>query len=78
MVLHEQSDLENQLCARIENLEIRITHQDAAIDELTRTQLKLEKIIVLQAEKIKQLDVELKTMAPASPTGSADEIPPHY
>lgn len=75
----QQDNATNQaILARIEDLEIRITHQDATLDELTRVLLEQEKIIKLQARKIKQLEGEVKALAPPSNNTSDNEIPPHY
>ncbi len=64
---------------RIESLELRIMHQDAAIDELTRTLLKQEQLINKHIEAIKRLEEQLRGLAASSPAAAADEPPPpHY
>ena len=64
---------------RIESLESRVMHQDAALDELTRTLLNQEQLLNRQAEVIKRLEENLRGLAAAAPGGAADEPPPpHY
>lgn len=64
---------------RIEDLEIRITHQDAALEELTRTALQQSRElnnIKLQLEAIREA---LKNLSPPVAGSAADEPPPpHY
>ena len=64
---------------RIESLESRMMHQDAALDELTGTLLKQEQLLNRQAEAIKRLEEQLRGLAAATPGATADEPPPpHY
>jgi SlyX protein len=64
---------------RIESLESRLMHQDAALDELTRTLLNQEQLLSKQVEAIKHLEEQIKGLAPESPGTAADEpLPPHY
>jgi len=69
---------DNQLDSRLETLEIRASHQEAAIDELTRTLLSQEKRIAELAETIKRLEVQLRAMTPSPIDAQLDEPPPHY
>jgi len=62
---------------RITDLEIRITHQESAIDELTRTVLKQEETIrklQLELEHVRAQVKEVSIIAHAS----EETPPPHY
>jgi len=62
---------------RITDLEIRITHQESAIDELTRTILKQEELITklqLELKNIRSQVNEVSIIAHAS----EETPPPHY
>jgi uncharacterized coiled-coil protein SlyX len=63
----------------VEDLQIRVEHQEMAIEELNRT-------VMLQAHRLTELEAELaglrdrlRALQP-SPLGDGDaqEIPPHY
>lgn len=67
-----------ELMQRIENLETRLTYQDAAVETLTRNQLAQERQLREQAEVIKRLTEQLRALS-ASPVGAEpDSPPPHY
>lgn len=70
---------DSELLARIEALEIRVAHQDAAVDELTRTLLEQERRLREQAETLRRLEKQLRAATP-SPIATRDEEtpPPHY
>ena len=64
---------------RIDNLEIRITHQESAIEELTDTTLKQEQVIRLLHEELKALKAQLLTLSRQEMVKPEDEPPPpHY
>ena len=64
---------------RITDLEIRLTHQDAAVDELTRVVLRQEKHIEKMTAEIEQLKIILKEMSSTAGGGEQDDKPPpHY
>lgn len=65
--------------ARIEELEVRIMHLEAALEELTRSLLLQEQLTSRQAELIRQLDGRLRELheGNAMPAGR-DPPPPHY
>ena len=67
------------LRARIETLEIRSTHQEAALEELTRTLLEQERQVRVQAEALRRLEAQLRAATPA-PLATREEEgpPPHY
>ncbi len=72
------STTENELTPRIEMLETRLMHQEAALDELTRTLLEQEQLIKHQGELIRKLEILVQGLAPADITATEDNMPPHY
>ena len=67
------------LDSRIESLEARLMHQEAAIDELTRTLLLQEQLVNRQAATIERLEAQLRAMFAASITPPGEDgPPPHY
>lgn len=68
-----------ELLVRIEDLEIRLSHQEAAIDELTCTVLMQERAIHEQAEALRRLERQLRAALPSPVAAPEDESPPpHY
>ena len=62
---------------RITDLEIRISHQESSIDELTRTLLDQETMIRKLAHDIKQLTEQVKDVSNIA--HESEEVPPpHY
>jgi len=70
---------ENELRSRIEDLEIRLMHQEAALEELSRASVSQEQMLSAQTELIRRLEQQLRSLTP-SPLASPDEEtpPPHY
>jgi uncharacterized coiled-coil protein SlyX len=67
------------LDVRIESLEDRLMHQEAAIDELTRTLLLQEQRVNQQAVTIERLEAQLRTQFVANITSPVEDgPPPHY
>jgi uncharacterized coiled-coil protein SlyX len=67
------------LTTRIESLEARLMHQEAAIDELTRTLLQQEQLVNHQAATIERLEAQLRSIFAANITLSGEDgPPPHY
>jgi uncharacterized coiled-coil protein SlyX len=69
----------NELEQRIESIEMRLMHLDAALDEMTRALLQQEQLTRTQAVTIERLEGQLRGLAasyPASP--DAEPPPPHY
>ena len=66
----------DELSERLEMLEARYAHQDAALEELTRTVLEQEQLIRIQARKLTALEQAVGALRGGST--AADEIPPHY
>jgi SlyX protein len=67
------------LNSRIESLEARLMHQEAAIEELTRTLLSQEQLVNRQSAAIERLESQLHALfnAGITPPGE-DGPPPHY
>ena len=70
---------DDEFSVRIEMLENRLMHQEAALEELTRILLAQEERLREQSEMIKQLREQVRTLLP-SQTALAEEDtpPPHY
>jgi len=67
------------LDARIESLEARLMHQEAAIDELTRTLLLQEQLVSRQGASIERLEAQLRSVSITNITPPGEEgPPPHY
>jgi len=65
--------------SRLEDLEIRIAHQELALEELTRTTLAQQQRINEQAVQIDYLMSLLKELSPSAVASRAEETPPpHY
>jgi SlyX protein len=63
----------------LESLESRLMHQEAAIDELTRTLLDLEQQLRRQAQTILRLEALLRGLADTNLAKPEEESPPpHY
>jgi len=62
-----------------EDLQVRIAHQDAAIDELTRQSLLQQRQINELIGHVEKLQKQLKDLAEAGRQGDIiDAPPPHY
>ena len=64
---------------RIESIEVRLMHIEAALDEMTRALLQQEQLTRTQAETIERIQEQLRGLAgtyPGSP--EAEPPPPHY
>lgn len=65
--------------SRLEDLEIRIAHQDAALEELTRTTLVQQQRIEALAAQVEYLKSLLKELTPSAVAPQSEEtLPPHY
>ncbi len=70
---------DNDIKRRLESLETRIMHLDAALDELTRTLLSQEQLMNKQVETIKHLEKQIRGLSSSNPGSTTDEpLPPHY
>ncbi len=66
------------LNARIEELESRLMHQEAAIEELTRSLLRQDQLNS-QTQAIERLATQLQSMsAPHTLSSGEESPPPHY
>jgi SlyX protein len=70
---------DNELGIRLESLETRLMHQEAAIEELTRTLLRQEQLISAQVAAIDRLQAMIRSLSGthAAPAGE-EPPPPHY
>ena len=67
------------LRARIETLEIRSTHQEAALEELTRTLLEQERQVRELIDALRRLEAQMRAATPAPLVTREEEgPPPHY
>jgi len=62
---------------RLTDLEIRITHQEESIDELTRTLLSQEKLIAKLSTDLERVQSQLTTVSNIA-SQSEETPPPHY
>jgi SlyX protein len=70
---------EEESSMRIERLESRLMHQEAALEELTRIQLAQERQIRKQSEMIKRLSEHVRVVLPSQLALPEEETPPpHY
>lgn len=70
---------ESELQARVEDLEIRIAHQDVALEELTRSLLAQERQLREQADTIQRLERQVRAALPSLVASRDEETPPpHY
>jgi len=67
-----------ELSERLEVLEVRYAHQEAALEELTRTVLAQEQLIRSQRERLERLEQDVRALQGGVHTAVADEKPPHY
>ena len=65
--------------ARIEELESRLMHQEATIDELTRSLLQQEQLLNAQALSMERLQALLRSLSdPHTLPPGEESPPPHY
>jgi len=70
---------DTNLASRIESLETRIMHQEAALDEITRTLLRQEQLVNRQLKAIETLQGQIQSLSDTGVASSGDEPPPpHY
>jgi len=67
-----------ELSERLEVLEMRYAHQEAALEELTRTLLGQEQVIRQQTEQLLRLEQQVRAVQGGVGGTPADEKPPHY
>jgi len=67
-----------ELTERLEVLEVRYAHQEAALEELTRTLLAQEQLIRSQRERLERLEQDVRALQGGVHPAVTDEKPPHY
>lgn len=70
--------IDKQLTQHIEDLEIRITHMEASIDELTQASLQQAQRLRDHEEVIKRLSQQIKAIPSSDGENTPYELPPHY
>ena len=64
---------------RLMDLEIRLAHQEAAIDEMTKSLLHQEKLITRLQLNLTEIKSLLAAMGPSNIAPASEETPPpHY
>lgn len=67
------------LVARLVDLEIRLSHQEVAIEQITRQSLDREREFHLMAARLHTLEQHLRALsAPDLATAAEETPPPHY
>jgi SlyX protein len=70
---------DNELASHMETLEIRLMHQEAAIEELTQTLLQQEQLIRSQGTAIERVESMIHSLSSTHTAPPGDEPPPpHY
>lgn len=65
--------------SRLDDLEIRLTHQELAIEQLTLSNLTLEKRLERVQGELDYLKSLMRELSPSAVAAQADETPPpHY
>lgn len=64
--------------ARLTALEIRYSHQEAALETLTGTVLQQAQQLADQADAIERLERALRALQSGLPAAPTQETPPHY
>lgn len=73
------ADPQEALHERIDNLEMRVTHQDEVIDALNRTVIEQWAKLDQALARIKRLEDRLREIQVSAVRDAADEPPPpHY
>lgn len=63
----------------ITDLEIRFTHQEASLDELTKTVVEQQKMIENLGKEIEQIKLILRDISASNIASPSEETPPpHY
>jgi len=70
---------DTDLISRIEALESRLMHQEASLDEITRTLFRQEQLVSTQQQTIKKLESQFQSLTATGSAPPGDEPPPpHY
>lgn len=62
---------------KITDLEIRLTHQEATLDELTQTVLNQERLLLELQDQLQQVRQQIRSFSIVAPA-SEETPPPHY
>lgn len=69
----------NAIEERVTEIEIRIAHMEASLEQLTKTSLAIEKIQEEQRQQLRMLQQQLRQLTPSNIADATDEAPPpHY
>lgn len=69
---------ETELAERLDGLELRYAHQEAAIQELTRTVLSLEQTVRALSQQLVQVERNVRAIQRGGDSAAVEERPPHY
>ena len=70
---------DDALITRIEELESRLMHQEASIEELTRNLLEQGQLLTAQTQAMVRLEAQLRSLSDPHTLPSGEENPPpHY
>lgn len=72
------SHVGNEAEQRIADLEVRLTHQEASLDNLTAASVRQQRIVEEILAQLQQIKIVLRQMGDPAAGTSGDEPPPHY
>jgi SlyX protein len=64
--------------SRLAEIEVKLSFSEDLLEELSRTIYRQQRQIDQLQQELRVLRQQLQTDIPAEPSGSRDEIPPHY
>lgn len=67
-----------ELPARVDDMEMRHTHLEAALEEMTRALLAQEQRLREQTERLQHLEQQVLVLQGGAGSAPTDERPPHY
>jgi SlyX protein len=72
-------DTDSDLERRVVELEVRFTHQDRALGELSDVVYRQQQVIDLLERRLKHSEKRLGELGePSPPRAPEDDVPPHY
>jgi uncharacterized coiled-coil protein SlyX len=69
---------DSAVTGRLDILEMRNAHQEAALEEMTRTLLTQEQQLREQEQRLLRLEQQVRALQGGAGSGQAEEKPPHY
>lgn len=63
---------------RIADLEVRLTHQEASLDNLTAGSVRQQRVVEEILAQLQQIKIVLRQMGETAAGAAGDEPPPHY